>query len=247
MNDTKLEQTEGYDFSVVNDFRQVGVVRNPTSWGTSSAYTGSTSRQTYAIKLASNSGTFKVDEKIYQTITPVSVSTLSLSGNTVTVNTSAAHNLTTGQMVDITGGSWTGTSVTNANGHQGTHHITVADADTFTFKLVTSRTPSASSGLTAPASGVSYTTFSPQGTVVEFDSGNKVLFYVQTMYDNQGTDASWKQNIPFGGAGTITGVSTAGGSATGTPDTSYSSALNNTSFSAGYANPEMEPDSGDVI
>ena len=247
MMDTKLEQTEGYDFSVVNDFRQVGVVRNPTSWGTSSAYTGSTSRQTYAIKLASNSGTFKVDEKIYQTITPVSVSTLSLSGNTVTVNTSAAHNLTTGQMVDITGGSWTGTSVTNANGHQGTHHITVADADTFTFKLVTSRTPSASSGLTAPASGVSYTTFSPQGTVVEFDSGNKVLFYVQTMYDNQGTDASWKQNIPFGGAGTITGVSTAGGSATGTPDTSYSSALNNTSFSAGYANPEMEPDSGDVI
>ena len=113
--------------------------------------------------------------------------------------------------------------------------------------MVTSRTPSASSGLTAPASGVSYTTFSPQGTVVEFDSGNKVLFYVQTMYDNQGTDASWKQNIPFGGAGTITGVSTAGGSATGTPDTSYSSALNNTSFSAGYANPEMEPDSGDVI
>ena len=105
MMDTKLEQTEGYDFSVVNDFRQVGVVRNPTSWGTSSAYTGSTSRQTYAIKLASNSGTFKVDEKIYQTITPVSVSTLSLSGNTVTVNTSAAHNLTTGQMVDITGGS----------------------------------------------------------------------------------------------------------------------------------------------
>ena len=246
--DTKLEQTEGYDFSVVNDFRQVGVVRNPTSYGTASAYSGATARQTYAVKLSSNSGTFKVDEKIYQTITPVSVGTISLSGNTITVNTSAAHNLTTGQMVDITGGSWTGTGITNANGHQGTHHITVADADTFTFTLATSRTPAVTSGnLTPPGSGVSYTTFSPQGTVVEYDSGNNVLFYVQTMFDNQGTDAAWKQNIPFGGGGTITGVATGGGSATGVPNTSYSSALNNTSFTAGYANPEMEPDSGDVI
>jgi hypothetical protein len=244
--DTKLQQTEGYDFSVVNDFRQVGVVRNPTTYGTASAFTGSTARQTKAIKLSSNSGTFKVDGKIYQTIAPVSVGTISLSGNTITVNTSAAHNLTTGQMIDMTGGTWTGTNVLKSNGHQGTHHITVADSDTFTYKLATSRTPSADSGLAAPSSGMSYTTFAPQGTVVEYDSSNNVLFYVQTMFDDQGTDATWKQNIPFGGSSTITGEA-ASGTATGVPNTSYSSALNNTSFTAGYANPELEPDSGDVI
>ncbi len=247
--DTKLEQTEGFDFSVVNDFRQVGIVRNPTSYGTTNVYSGSTSRQTYAIKLASGtSGTFRVDGKISQTITPVAVSSITLSGNTITVSTgSNAHNLTTGQTVDITGGDFTGTGVTNANGHQGTHHITRDSATQFSYTLASSRTPAASSGLTAPTSGVSYTTFSPQGTVVEYDSGNGVLFYVQTMYDDQGTDATWKQNIPFGGAGVITGDAVGGGSATATPDVAYSSALNNTSFTAGYANPEMQPDSGDVI
>ena len=36
MMDVKLQQTETFDFSVVNDFRQVGIVRNPNSYGTSS-------------------------------------------------------------------------------------------------------------------------------------------------------------------------------------------------------------------
>ena len=31
------------------------------------------------------------------------------------------------------------------------------------------------------------------------------------------------------------------------PDDDYSSTLNNVSFTNGYANPEMQPDSGDVI
>ena len=29
MMDVKLQQTEGFDFTVVNDFRQIGVVRDP--------------------------------------------------------------------------------------------------------------------------------------------------------------------------------------------------------------------------
>ena len=35
--------------------------------------------------------------------------------------------------------------------------------------------------------------------------------------------------------------------ATGVPNVSYSSSLNNTTFVSGYATPEMQPDSGDVI
>ncbi|SVD37007.1 uncharacterized protein METZ01_LOCUS389861, partial [marine metagenome] len=56
LTDVKLQQTEAFDFSVVNDFRQIGIVRNPYSYGTTSNFTGSTCRQTYAVKLASNSG-----------------------------------------------------------------------------------------------------------------------------------------------------------------------------------------------
>ena len=44
------------------------------------------------------------------------------------------------------------------------------------------------------------------------------------MYDDQGTDATWKQNIPFGRAGVITGDAVGAGSATATPDVAYSSA-----------------------
>ena len=152
------------------------------------------------------------------------------------MTTQAAHQLTTGQTVDISGGAFAG-GVTN--GHEGTHHITVTGATTFTYDVVSSRAPTGNhSGTTT------YTTSTPEGTVVEFDSANNILFYVQTSYDSQGTNATSKQNVPFGGNGTITGDSS---STTAVPNVSFSSSLNNTTFSSGYATPEMQPDSGDVI
>jgi Bacteriophage T4, Gp8. len=237
LTDTKLQQTESFDFSVVNDFRQIGIVRSPFSYGTTSAFTGSTARQTKAIKLASNSGTFQVDEKISQTIAAVSIASASVSSNIVTINTSAAHKLATGQMVKIVNGTFAGGVTT---GHQGTHHITRVDDDTFTFAVSSSRTPTGSFTVGTAA----YTTFAPQGVVVEFDATNKILFYVQNSYDNQGTDATYKQKIPFSSNSTITGATS---NATGVPDVSSSATVNNTVFVAGYANPELQPDSGDVI
>ena len=71
-------------------------------------------------------------------------------------------------------------------GHQGTHHITVTDSDTFTFTVSSSRTPTGSFTVGSAA----YTTFAPQGVVVEWDATNKILFYIQNSYDNQGTDAT---------------------------------------------------------
>lgn len=248
MMDVKLQQTETFDFSVVNDFRQVGIVRNPNSYGTSSAYASTSARQTYAIKLTNGtSGTFKVDEKISQNLadfTNIDSSGMSISGSTITVTTPSAHGYKTGQMVTITGGSWSAAasgSVAAANpttGHRGTHHITVASTTSFTYTIGTSSTPSGT--FTGP---FTVTAMNPQGIVVEYDAGNQVLFYVQTPYTNQGTDAKGDKQ-PFSGNAQITGAES---TATGTPDTAYSSALNNTSFTAGYANPEMQPDSGDVI
>ena len=84
---------------------------------------------------------------------------------------------------------------------------------------------------------------SPQGIVVEYDASNKILFYIQTPYTDQGTNSTGEK-LPFSGTATITGAES---TATGVPDTSYGSALNNTSFTAGYSNPEMQPDSGDII
>ena len=169
LTDTKLQQTEAFDFSVVNDFRQIGIVRSPYSYGTTSAFTGSTCRQTFAVKLASNSGTFTVDEKISQTIAAQTISSGSVSGSVVTMNTAAAHQLATGQMVKITGGTFAGGATT---GHQGTHHITVTDADTFTFVVSTSRTPTGNFTIGTSPNQAAYTTFIPQGIVVEWDATN---------------------------------------------------------------------------
>ena len=249
MMDTKLQTTEGYDFSVVNDFRQVGVVRDPKTYGTTSAFTSSTARQTYAIKIASgNTGTFGVDTKISQDIPVQTISTIASNdaGTTFTVTTAANHNLVTGQIISVTGGDFTvpnPAAGNTSNGHEGTHHITRTGATTFTYTVGTSRKVNGAQSL---SSGVAYTTADPQGIVVEWDASNRVLFYVQNAYTDQGMDAS-KQTIPFCGAGTITGTNTAGDAASGTADLAYSSTLNNTVFVAGYANPEMQPDSGDVI
>ena len=237
LTDVKLAQTEAFDFSVVNDFRQLGIVRNPFSYGTTSSFTGSSARQTSAIKLLSNSGTFVVDEKISQTIAAVGIASATVASNVITINTSAAHKLETGQMVKIVNGAFAGGATT---GHQGTHHITVTDSDTFTFTVSSSRAPTGSFTVGSAA----YTTFAPEGIIVEYDATNNILFYVQNVYDNQGTNATYKQNIPFSGNSTITGEAS---NATGVPHTASSATVNNTVFVAGYANPELQPDSGDVI
>ena len=239
LTDVKLQQTEAFDFSVVNDFRQIGIVRNPYSYGTTSNFTGSTARQTHAVKLDTVAGTFVVDEKISQTIPAQTIASGSVSGSVITINTSNPHQLATGQMVKITNGTFAGGATT---GHIGTHHITRVDADTFTFTVSTSRTPTGNFTVGSPAAA--YTTFAPQGIVVEWDATNKILFYVQNVYANQGTDATWKQTIPFSGNSTITGDTS---EATGVPHVASSATVNNTVFVAGYANPELQPDSGDVI
>ena len=69
MTATTITEAEGDDFSVANDFREVGLVVNPNAFGTSTVASASTARQTYAVKFTSASGTFDVDEKISQAST----------------------------------------------------------------------------------------------------------------------------------------------------------------------------------
>ena len=69
MSATTLTQAENDDITTSNDFRQVGLVVDPTTYGTSTVASSSTARQTYVIKASSVSGTFEVDEKITQATT----------------------------------------------------------------------------------------------------------------------------------------------------------------------------------
>ena len=152
MMNTKLEQEEGSDITVANDFRQVGIVKNPSQFGSATLFSSTTARMTYAVLLASNSGEFEVDEKITQT--------------------------TSGAV----------------------------------------------------------------GRVVEWDSNNKILYYQQERFSDYGIDSS-SNATAFSSTNTITGATS---SATGVPSSS-SSTVDSAVFSSGYSNPEMEPDSGDII
>ena len=140
------------DATQVNDFRRVGIVKNPEVSGGGSAFTASTARNTNAVLLATGSGNYQVDEVITQ-------------------------------------------NGTNASGR-----------------------------------------------VVEWDSANKILYYVQEKYVTYGLDANSNLTL-FSGTGTIQGGTS---SVTYTPSSS-SSTVNNVVFSSGYANPEMKRDTGEII
>ena len=64
-----LTQAEGDDFTTANDFRSVGLVVDPTNFGTTTVATATTRRQSYVVKLDTNSGTFEADEVITQATT----------------------------------------------------------------------------------------------------------------------------------------------------------------------------------
>ena len=87
------------------------------------------------------------------------------------------------------------------------------------------------------------------GKVVEWDSTLSILYYHQERHADYGTNSTTGAYVAFSGANAVTGASS---SAAGTPDADADSAVtlagNNTiTFTNGYANPELQPDSGDII
>ena len=67
-------------------------------------------------------------------------------------------------------------------------------------------------------------------------------YYIQTRHNDAGADANGNVTA-FSGANVITGQTS---SATGTPDTS-SQTVNSVVFSSGYAAPELQHDSGEIL
>ena len=87
------------------------------------------------------------------------------------------------------------------------------------------------------------------GKVIEWDSTLSILYYEQERYGDYGTNSTTGAYVAFSGANAVTGASS---SAVGTPDATADTAVtlansNTITFSNGYANPELQPDSGNII
>ena len=80
------------------------------------------------------------------------------------------------------------------------------------------------------------------GKVVEWDSVNNILYYIQTRHNDEGVDTNGNLTA-FSGQNVITGQTS---SANGTPTTS-SSTINSQVFTSGYSSPEIDADSGDIL
>ena len=96
---------------------------------------------------------------------------------------------------------------------------------------------------------ISQATTGAIGKVVEWDSTLSILYYQQERFADYGTISATGSNIAFSGANVVTGESSG---AAGTPDVLADTAVtlantNTITFSDGYANPELQADSGNII
>ena len=90
---------------------------------------------------------------------------------------------------------------------------------------------------------ITQATTGARGRVVEWDATNKILYYVQEKYSSYGLDANGNLTAFSTNAG-ITGSSS---SASYSVATGTSSTVNGVVFSGGYASPELDRDSGEII
>ncbi len=98
------------------------------------------------------------------------------------------------------------------------------------------------SGTFTPDEEINQATTGAVGKVVEWDSVNSILYYIQTRHNDEGVDTNGNLTA-FSGQNVITGQSS---SANGTPTTS-SSTINSQVFTSGYSSPEIDADSGDIL
>ncbi len=124
---------------------------------------------------------------------------------------------------------------------------TVASASTrrqtYALKLTST------SGTFDPDEKISQTSTGAVGKVVEWDAVNSILYYQQERFGDYGTVSTTGSYVAFSGANAVTGATS---SATGTPDASADAAVTlagggSITFTNGYANAELDPDSGDII
>ena len=101
MLNVRLDGNESNTFSVANEFRQVGIVRDPYLYGTTTRAVASSFRQSFKYQLSSISGTFTVDE----TITSGSNTASLIEFTTPNIFTTLPLNLPFANTTSVTGGT----------------------------------------------------------------------------------------------------------------------------------------------
>ena len=81
------------------------------------------------------------------------------------------------------------------------------------------------------------------GKVVEYDSVNRILHYIQTRFNDEGLDNNGNRTA-FSGTNVITGQTSA---ATGTPSATASETADQITFTSGYKDTELDRHKGDVL
>ena len=126
---------------------------------------------------------------------------------------------------------------------------TTTVASSSTTRLTYVAKMSSSSGTFDVDEEITQATTGAVGRVVEWDSSRSLLYYSQERFSTYGTAATTQSYTAFSGTNTITGSTS---SATGTPSSTSSETVtlaggNTIAFTSGYANPELQPDSGNII
>ena len=101
MLNVRLDGNESNTFSVANEFRQVGIVRDPYLYGTTTRAVASSFRQSFKYQLSSISGTFTVDE----TITSGSNTASLIEFTTPSIFTTLPVHLPFANTTSVTGGT----------------------------------------------------------------------------------------------------------------------------------------------
>lgn len=101
MVNVRLDGNESNTFSTANEFRQVGIVRDPYTYGTSTRAVASSLRQSFKYQLSSISGTFTVDE----TITSGSNTASLIEFTTPNIFTTLPLNLPFANSASVSGGT----------------------------------------------------------------------------------------------------------------------------------------------
>ena len=130
-----------------------------------------------------------------------------------------------------------------------TTYGTTTVASATTHRQVSALKLTSQSGTFSADEKISQASTGAIGKVVEWDSTLGILYYQQERYADYGTVSATGSNTAFSGSNAVTGASS---SAVGTPDSTADSAVtlangNTITFTDGYANPELQPDSGNII
>jgi len=130
-----------------------------------------------------------------------------------------------------------------------TTYGTTTVASATTYRQVSALKLTSQSGTFSNDEKITQTSTGAIGKVVEWDSTLGILYYQQERYADYGTVSATGSNIVFSGANTVTGASSG---SVGTPDSTADTAVtlansNTITFTDGYATPELEPDSGNII